>query len=210
MTSPWLQTIHPHRATRRFDLVNPTAAMVHFPTMALVLSRIPRFGGHTECGVYSVAQHSVEGADAIMRDGYTREVAVAFLLHDGHEYITGDFATPIQQALAVHAELASGNIYAGEMIGTAIRALKTALDAVIYEAAGIAWPLPPVVRAIVKKYDARMCNTERLARLDVEPCEWGAVGELPIVRGCDLTPWGQAVAQGRFLHALHQFGLPCL
>jgi hypothetical protein len=121
----------------------------------------------------------------------------------------GDMPTPIAQALAVHAELTTGNIYAGEVVGTAIRALKTALDAVIHEAAGISWPLPALMRALVKEYDARMCNTERLARMAPSPGDWGPIGTLEPVPGVDTSPWGAAVAQGAFLRALKEFGISC-
>lgn len=206
--SPWLQTINPERELRRFDLVNPTAAMVNFPAMARVLARIPRFGGHTEDEeIYSVAQHSVEGAFAILRDTGNREAARAFLLHDGHEYLIGDIATPVVKALSVHAEMADGFI-AGLHVVRAIKKLKDVLDRVIYGAAGIAWPLPPDVAAIVKEYDGRMGRTELDARMDEPPCAHGPryMNAKP-VEGVDLSPMSQKMACGRFLAALGVFDI---
>lgn len=199
MTKPWLQTIHPDRELRRFDLINPTAAMVHFPSMALVLARIPRFGGHTQGGdIYSVAQHSVEGARALVRDGHP-EAAAALLLHDGHEYVMGDIATPVARALAVHAEYATGDINAGDIVDLAIRRMKSTIDAAIYEAAGMAYPLRPEVRALVKEYDLRMCRTERDVRMAERPMDWGSAWEsvepLPYVN-CGL--WSAERARSAF------------
>jgi hypothetical protein len=207
--TPWLQTIHSEISARRFDLVNPTAAMVSFRAMALVLARVARFGGHTEDGVYSVAQHSVEGARALQRAGHA-EAAVAFLLHDGHEYITGDMPTPIKEALQTHAVLASGNVYAGECIDRAIKSLKGTLDRVIHEAAGLEWPLTKATRELVKEYDARMCNTERLTRLASQPVPWGEpIGNLPVVPGCDLSPWTTDTARLMFWNACREM-LPAM
>lgn len=203
--APWLQTINPERSLRRFDLVNPTAVMVHFPTMARVLARIPRFGGHTEGEeIYSVAQHCVEGAFAILRDTGNKAAARAFLLHDGHEYITGDLATPIKQALAAHA----GGRWVGTLVTEAIKSLQRTLDCVIYGAAGIAYPLTPEVRAIVREYDLRMCRTERDVRMDETPFPWVShVENAEPVAGVDLSFMSQKLACGRFLAALGVFDI---
>lgn len=201
MTTPWLQTIHPVQELRRFDLVNPTAAMVHFPAVAHVLARIPRFAGHTAGDlIYSVAQHCVEGAYAIERDTGNREAARAFLLHDGHEYIMGDIATPLVTAL----DWWDG----GGAVSAAVRSLKNSLDEAIYEAAGIGWPLLRSVRVIVKEYDIRMGRTERDERLAEPPMVWDdRYTNAEPVLGCDLSEWGRAVAEGRFLQALSHFNV---
>ncbi len=47
---------------RAFDLLAPTVDMVDLlGEVSEVLARIPRFGGHTETGPLSVAQHCVIG-----------------------------------------------------------------------------------------------------------------------------------------------------
>lgn len=53
----WIQTVN----GRRFDLLTPDPAAIDPDELALVLARMPRFGGHFRPGVawYSVAQHSV-------------------------------------------------------------------------------------------------------------------------------------------------------
>ena len=61
--NPWIQT----GTGRALDLMAPTAAMIDLETdVAEALAREPRFGGHVRGGPYSVAQHMVLGADAIV------------------------------------------------------------------------------------------------------------------------------------------------
>lgn len=181
--APYLQVL----GGKAFDLVNPRATDVNFHHMATVLSRIARFAGHTERGSYTVAQHSVEGAGAILRDTGNRLAAAAFLLHDGHEYITTDLPTPIMDALRAHATIITGSPHAGDIIKQSMASLKHRIDAAIYEAAGLPWPLSPEVRKIVAEYDLRMLQTERKARLAPFTRSWGEyIENAEPVQGCDL------------------------
>lgn len=196
----WLQTIG---GARYVDLANPKPEQINFEAMATVLARVPRFGGHTN-GIYSVAQHCVEGAYAILRDTGRRDAAAAFLLHDGHEYLIGDIATPVQEALAAAADVFDGDRDGGDIVRCAIGNLKARLDAAIYAAAGIAWPLPKDVRAIVKDYDMRMCATEHRARMDAAPFPWvEQVENAASVVGCDLAQWDEWCAHDAFQSAFY-------
>lgn len=185
-TTPWLQVLHPVEELRRLDLMNPDPRCVNFHEMAKVLSRVPRFSAQTTKGAYMVAQHSVEGANAILRDTGNRLAAAAFLLHDAHEYAIGDEATPVTEAVMAHAVAITGSPHAGDIIKQSRASLKHTLDSAIYAAAGLPWPLSPEVRAIVKEYDARMCQTERMARLQPSPTPWPMYDDLVPVEGCDL------------------------
>jgi len=78
-----------------FDLVYPEPWMVRTEDMAISLSRQPRWTGHSS-RVISVAQHSVHVARRAWDISGSREVAAQGLLHDGHEYISGDISTPIK------------------------------------------------------------------------------------------------------------------
>lgn len=195
--TPWLQVLHPVKELRRLDLMNPDPRCIDFGHMATALSRVARFGAQTTKGTYTVAQHSVEGANAILRDTGNRLAAAAFLLHDGHEAYMGDIATPVAEALRAHADAVTGTVlqhdrdgllhtHAGDIVKSAVASLKTVLDSAIYAAAGLPWPLSPEVRAIVKEYDARMCQTERTARLQESPEPWPMYDDLVPVQGCDL------------------------
>lgn len=198
MNSPWLQTL----GSGAFDLVHPRADQLDRHTMACVLARIPRFGGHTDRGVYSVAQHLEQGAYAILRDTGRCDAAGAFVIHDTHEYAVGDVTRPEQDALVAIAIEESGDLGAGEIVRRAFKEQKRRIDAVIYPYFGLPWPLPADVHAIVKEYDARMCQTERLARLAPSPHHWPEYEHLEPVAGVDLTPWPEGVARALWLAAV--------
>lgn len=183
---PWLQVLHPVEELRRLDLLDPDPRCINFHEMAKVLSRIPRFAGQTKGGAYTVAQHSVEGCDGILRDTGNRLAAAAFLMHDAHEYVIGDLATPILQGIMAHANAITGNPHAGDVVKQSVSSLKHRLDTAIHEAAGLPWPLTPDIRSIVKEYDARMCQSERLVRLERSPGPWPMYDDLVPVEGCDL------------------------
>jgi hypothetical protein len=190
----WLQLL----GSVPLALVNPSIRQIDIETVATVLARISRFGGHTEDGAYSVAQHSREGAYAILRDTGRRDWAAAFLLHDAHEFAMGDIATPITDAIE-HRIQAAGGAVAAEAFRGAVRSLKADLDAVIYRAAGLSWPLHAETVRVVKDYDVRMCRTERDARLAPPPYRWADVFEnAEPVAGVDLWPWSEGVARVYF------------
>lgn len=186
------------------DLVNPTIAQVNLDTIATVLARTPRFGGHTERGIYSVGQHCEQGARAILRDTGRQDWSAAFLLHDAHEAFTGDITTPVARALAAIA--AEGEYFGGDIVKRAIRTLKSRLDAVIYPAAGIMWPLPEDCAAVVKEYDVRMCVQEAKARLAPAPFPWGEPHDLAEpIEGVDLYPWSEGTVRVMWRAALDEW-----
>lgn len=96
--APWIQTLD----GQKFDLLDPDPATIHPTTLATVLGRICRFGGH--CLVfYSVAQHSllVEG---LVEDP---ELKLPALLHDAHEayWGLGDVCSPAKHMNTVLYDL---------------------------------------------------------------------------------------------------------
>lgn len=78
-----------------FDLINPTPDMVRIEDIAVALSRIARFNGHTS-RFYSVAEHSIIGANLIGQSHDGGELALEFLLHDAHEAYVGDLCRPLK------------------------------------------------------------------------------------------------------------------
>lgn len=208
----WMQALSSNGRGVAVDLVNPTADSISFRTIATVLARIPRFGGHTRNGPYSVAQHCIEGAHAIIRDGHPLLAAAAFLIHDAHEAYIGDVTTPVQKALAKLATDGDSDLMlpgrdAGYVVKRAIAELKRRLDAAIYPAAGLPWPLPPHIAAVVKEYDLRMMVTERDARLDPPPYPWTRTA--PAVEGCCLNHWSEGTVAALYLAAAQEM-LPTL
>lgn len=197
---------------RMIDLMDPRPEDVDFRGwVAGTLARTPRFGGAISGGALSTAQHMVIGARAILRDTRNRELAAAFLLHDGHEAVVGDLTTPTAQAIAETAYLQGRQInavvggMARGLVTRAIHDLKDRLDAVIYPAAGIAWPLPAHVAAAVKDWDARMLETERRLFLGPGRAPWALDGAPPSQIKWPEKPriWPWPEAEAAWLGALH-------
>lgn len=201
----WIQTL----GGRKFSLVNPRPSDVCFEMIAAVLSRVPRFGAHTESDILSVAQHCLEGAKAIRRDPLASVfpdryalASAAFLLHDAHEAYIGDRATPVADA---HAEMASeiGFADGASIVKISWHRLKDRLDTAIFAAAGISWPLSSEVADVVHDYDLRMCRTERDARLGTPPEAWAdAIERAEPVKGCDLRRRNEDTVREQYLREL--------
>jgi len=96
VTSPRLQT----RSGQAYDLLNPDPSTIILDDVAHALAHLARYTGHAS-GLYTVAQHSVLGARVLRHEGHSDGVQRAFLLHDAHECVTGDVASPIKRAIAV-------------------------------------------------------------------------------------------------------------
>jgi hypothetical protein len=202
----WIQTL-PSAGSRKggyVDLVNPTPTMIDFETIATVLAGVPRFARHTGSGALSVAQHCMEGAAAIRREGGAKLAAAAFLIHDAHEAYIGDIATPVAMALQ---EYAGGFEHGPWVVRSALALLKARLDAAIYQAAGLPWPLPSEIKEAVKAMDARMLATERHHRMAEPPFAWKEAA--PLVEGVDLWPWSEGTTRAVYWRALRE-GLPTL
>lgn len=208
MSAPaiWMQTLK----GRAMDLMEPTADMVDlFGEVPEVLARVPRYGGHTSSGVYSVAQHSVLGADAILAETGDAALAAAFLLHDAHEAYVTDILTPVAQAMQVRTGRALAArlpvdpklggrlaIHGEKAAAEALASLGRDLDAAIFAAAGQPWPLPPEIAAAVKVWDIRMLNAERQQVMAPAPYPWAPeIARVPPARlrgRIRLWPWPEA------------------
>lgn len=192
----WLQTA----SGSAFDLLDPRPEDVHFAVdVAEALARIARFTGHVRSGPYSVAQHSVIGADALFAETHRPELAAAYLLHDAHEAYVGDIATPIAQALAQWALAAM--MCGDTAVRDGLRDLKARIDKAIHRAAGMAWPLPAEIRAKVKLMDLRMLATERRHLLGPSPMPWAVAIEtaepVPLRGKLTVWPWPKAAEEYR-------------
>lgn len=149
---------------RLVRLLAMTAADIDFDAdVAPALARTARFAGQAP-GAYSVAQHSVIGAQALLSETRRVDLALAFLLHDAHEAYLGDITRPAIAALdAVTADLAraAGAALPDDpgLVERAATRIRAGIDAAIHEAAGC--PLPSgEVAAAVATMDRRMLATE--------------------------------------------------
>lgn len=164
----WIQTSR----GLAIDLARPDWTQIDFAEMASVLARIARFTGHVASGPYSVAQHSVIGADAVFEETGSAEAAGAFLLHDGHEHLLGDQSRPHQDAEIVVAQQLFGQSIPAALIAIR-REMKDRADRAIYLAAGMGINgCPAEYRKIVKLFDERMLITERDQLLGKSPRPW--------------------------------------
>ena len=115
---------------RALDLLRPNAELLDVHDIALALSRLPRWVGHTR-QFYSVAQHSVwvsRWVCALADMPESRELALSGLLHDAAEAYIGDIITPVKR------------------LYPQIIALERAVLEAICQRFGLAWPLPPEVK----------------------------------------------------------------
>lgn len=173
----WLQTA----SGKAFDLMAPTPEMVCFDIdVPEALARMPRFTGHIRQGPYSVAQHCVAGAAALLREGMVPGTALAFLLHDAHEAYIGDIATPIAQALVEWAGRQASECEGGALAAEQARlgmlealfTLKRKADEAIHAAAGVRFPLEPWRKDAVQDADLRMLAAERRLFFGPSPRPW--------------------------------------
>lgn len=211
---------------RPIDLSSPdlggldVAAEIAWP-----LAGIARFSAHQAsngrgCGepIYSVAQHCVVGADAVLDETRSVAAALAFLVHDAHEALIGDITTPTRGALEELVGVALAHVFgpgAEErvrgafgrgLVVTAFAGLEARLDGHIHRLAGLPATLPAALSATVGDMDARMLDVER--RQILGPTR-GAPGEAiwpeavlraaPVrIRG-RLRPWTRAKAAAEWM-----------
>jgi hypothetical protein len=81
-----------------YDLERPDPTEISLVWVAASLSKLGRYTGHTSA-FYSVAQHCVLGARMLCGQGCTEGTQRYFLLHDAHETVTGDVASPIKRVI---------------------------------------------------------------------------------------------------------------
>ena len=139
------------RSGLELDLAAPKVADVHWHDIAEALAKTCRFGGHCK-GFYSVAEHSVRTYELMNRSW--PELAIYGLLHDAAEAWTGDVIHPLK-----------------EMIRPLFDPIEAAIEAVIWEAAGISAPTSKIAY-LVKHYDLVMLATERRDLLGTPKRPW--------------------------------------
>lgn len=96
-TSHWLVTAHGHDQ----PISGPAAMLGTMPTIEVIahsLAQINRFAGHA-VRPYSVAEHSVLVCDIVAGMGLGPAAQRAALMHDAHECLCGDVASPIKWEL---------------------------------------------------------------------------------------------------------------
>lgn len=171
--NPWIMTA----SGRAFDLVEPTAAMVHWPDVAEQLAKAPRFAGATAGVFYSVAQHSVHVARLV-----APEWAPWALLHDAHEAYLGDDATPKKAALSrIAGNLA--DLHAARVHLDTREALRAEIgDAAA--AARAALRLLDERRALAESHAPIMARAQEELRFRIDVAIWARAGLPPPCQAC--------------------------
>lgn len=116
---------------------------VTLPDMVVHLGRTRRFGGYGS-PEWTVLHHSMLVSLLWLRAGYPRELLHLPLLHDAHEYATGDIPKPIKKALL--AALPKGSF-------DPIKVVEKTVDARIDERLGIFRNPTPFVEHWIKVCD---------------------------------------------------------
>lgn len=196
-----------------FDLMRLAPADIDFAAMAGALSKIARFNGVHRGQAYSVAQHSVMGADALFAETGDGELAGHFLLHDGHEWLLGDWTRPAMELLDRHVAMMLARTFDGAAEGWAGYAREAmanaclAADAVILEAAGLPpTRLRPAHARAVRDMDDRMLRAEAIALFGPRAARHlpAANRPAPKLTGA-IRPWGAAKAEEAFLDRLERY-----
>ena len=140
------------------DLLDIKAENICFVTLAEHLGKEKRYNGATPRTEYSVAQHCVLGADAILADGGTETESAYFLLHDAQEAVWKDDPTPKKRAIAERIQDRCG--VTADRILDVLNGIVAEHDAAIHQAAGLPYPIPPEIEQIIHLYDKKMFVTE--------------------------------------------------
>lgn len=182
------------------DLLDPQPRDIDFAVVAEQLAKEKRYNGATPGVEYSVAQHCVLGADAIVTATGDRLLAAYFLLHDAHEHVLKDDTTPKKRALDELAQQQFG-ILAGQILDC-FKQLESRQDVAVHAAAGLPWPPERAdIVAGVKRWDLRMFVTEwrdlmrGIPHPDWKPYE----GIEPALLNEVITPWPWRHAAGHFV-----------
>lgn len=177
------------------DMTSIRADDIVWREIAETLGKTNRWGGRHPGNPFSVAQHSVMGADALYEETGSRHLAAQFVLHDVHEHWLGDIQTPVAHHLD-RCAVAAG------VVRNAIATAKSTLDLVIFEKAGVELPLAPAMRDM----DARMCRAEAIYLFGRDAARHAPAGHLPPPRLVeDMKPWGWAKAAERWLEAFDRY-----
>lgn len=130
-----------------YDFAKNEFENVRVCDIAHSLSQINRFTGNAY-GNYSVAAHSVIGAEYIEKEHHDPLTALYFLTHDAHECAMSDIPRPVFNSLPLEAQ-------------RALRRMKETIDNRIHFLLNIPWPPIPSIQSLVKRMDDTMLATEK-------------------------------------------------
>jgi len=176
----WIQT----REGYKFDLLQPNSAAIEIETIAVVLSRTCRFGGHSR-EFYSNAQHSCIVANLVNEP----ELKLPALLHDAHEVYSGfgDVLRPAKNLNPIVREY--------------IRNTEREIDMQIATRFGFRFDL--FQRDSIKHADNVALTTEARDVMCNPPEPWEELP--PATTKRTIEPWDQDKAMHEFLSAFERY-----
>jgi hypothetical protein len=199
-------TIYVGAAGRRIDLLNPRPADINFiGEIAEHLAKEPRYNGGTPGVVYSVAQHLGLGIEVCRRESDDPRLIPWWLIHDAPEAFLRDDTTPKKHALAAIAEEKFG-VLASQIIAV-FDELTARFDRAIAEAAGLDWPCPPEIAALVHRVDRIMLVTEWRDLMPHAAPPFETAGFTPMFQ--TIVPWSWKAARNELAMAFATY-LPAL
>jgi len=183
--SPWIQTF----SGRKPSLANPTYDDIHIDDISHALSNICRFTGHCR-NFYSVAQHSVIGANFAIKEYKDDTLARLFLLHDASEAYLGDLSRPTKRLIRI--ETSEAGIY---------ELYEDRWSDLIYRKFGFVSDLVKQYKAKITEIDMRMLFTERNQLLSMFAAEdWQSWGDYEPF-SYSISPWTPDIAKKAYLNA---------
>lgn len=145
-------------AGRQHSLLPPlsvsTQSATTQPSLAEIgwsLAHINRFTGHAD-RAYSVAEHSLLVADIAADRGASARGQLCALMHDAHECIVGDVATPIKH-----------------LLGTVWESLEDYHQSALLDSLNLLWDSKTTYAQIIKDADRIALATERRDLLQFDP-----------------------------------------
>lgn len=131
-----------------FDLFDPKPEQIDIHDIAIALSRIARYNGHTK-EFYSVAEHCVIGSK--LYPNITAKERLDILLHDAAEAYIGDIVDPLKKNFPW------------------IKHIESNILGVIYEALELERPED---KSLIKQTDLIMVHLEKSSLMAPEQRDW--------------------------------------
>lgn len=160
---------------QRFDLQQPTAAMVHPADIAHSLAHQCRFNGHTH-EHYSVAQHCYLASELVFP-----ELALTALLHDATEAYIGDIVSPLKQMLPNIKEI----------------------EQRIWLAICERFAIEPELHSEVRDIDLYLLAVERRDLIPATPDAWAGIEGI-LLPEWRIKPWSAPQARINYFNRLMQ------
>jgi hypothetical protein len=150
----------------RFYLLDPKPEEISIEDIALSISKLCRYTGHTR-RFYSVAQHCLQVSTLV-----PGELALEGLLHDATEAYIGDISKPLKDALEL---VAPG----------AIRGIEDRIHVAVAQRFGVDFPMDPRI----KEADLISLATEKRDLMPFDPIPWKQMLQPHPDTIVPYTPW---------------------